>query len=223
MNDARARCVVLPLRDPHRREGVQRRQDGAADPHRVLPLGVQSAGDTKAQSASDAKRKRRKAQAAQSARGAKNARDAKRLRANTPGREQRKIAKALAQKNKDRKERKASKTPGRKSARSAKRPNTKSQRRERKRRNRATCAAVDQRFGRNGLCPAVERRPARRCGREATGAAPRASPYQLLAITSYRDYCVMLATTTTSPSTTTTTSASTSTSTRTRTRTTSYH
>ena len=38
VDDARARYVVFLLRDPHLREGVERRQDGAASPHRVLSL-----------------------------------------------------------------------------------------------------------------------------------------------------------------------------------------
>merc|ERR1719150_3040490 len=39
VDDTRARYVVLLLRDPHLREGAERRKDGAADSHRVLPLG----------------------------------------------------------------------------------------------------------------------------------------------------------------------------------------
>merc|ERR1719507_968991 len=38
VDDAGARYVVLLLRDPHLCEGAERREDGAADPHRVLPL-----------------------------------------------------------------------------------------------------------------------------------------------------------------------------------------
>merc|ERR1719273_2303948 len=38
VDDAGARYVVLLLRDPHLREGAERREDGATDPHRVLPL-----------------------------------------------------------------------------------------------------------------------------------------------------------------------------------------
>merc|ERR1719321_2048482 len=39
VHDRRARLVVLGLGDPHLLESAQRRQDGAADPHGVLPLG----------------------------------------------------------------------------------------------------------------------------------------------------------------------------------------
>lgn len=38
VHDGRAGLVVLLLGDPHLLEGGQRRQDGAADPHRVLAL-----------------------------------------------------------------------------------------------------------------------------------------------------------------------------------------
>merc|ERR1719507_1344465 len=38
VDDARARYVIFLLRDPHLREGAERREDGPADPHRVLPL-----------------------------------------------------------------------------------------------------------------------------------------------------------------------------------------
>ena len=38
MHDGRSTLIVLELRDPHLLEGRQRRHDGAADPHRVLPL-----------------------------------------------------------------------------------------------------------------------------------------------------------------------------------------
>ena len=39
VDDAKARYVVFLLRITHLREDVERRQDRAADPHRVLPLG----------------------------------------------------------------------------------------------------------------------------------------------------------------------------------------
>ena len=39
VNDARPRLVILLLGDPHGLKSGQRGQDGAADPHGVLPLG----------------------------------------------------------------------------------------------------------------------------------------------------------------------------------------
>mmetsp|Transcript_88679 Transcript_88679/g.197130 ORF Transcript_88679/g.197130 Transcript_88679/m.197130 type:complete len:230 (-) Transcript_88679:542-1231(-) len=39
VDDSGAGLVVLSLRDPHLLEGAERREDRAADPHRVLPLG----------------------------------------------------------------------------------------------------------------------------------------------------------------------------------------
>ena len=38
MHNAWPAFIILHLGDPHLLEGGQRRQDGAADPHRVLPL-----------------------------------------------------------------------------------------------------------------------------------------------------------------------------------------
>merc|ERR1712045_680733 len=39
VNDRGPGLIVLALRDPHLLEGTQRGQDGASNPHRVLPLG----------------------------------------------------------------------------------------------------------------------------------------------------------------------------------------
>merc|ERR1719188_2351090 len=39
VDDSRAGLVVLAFGDPHLLEGAQRRQDGTANPHRVLALG----------------------------------------------------------------------------------------------------------------------------------------------------------------------------------------
>ena len=45
VDDGRARVVVLLLRDPHLLEGAQRREDGPADPDRVLALGGRDDAD----------------------------------------------------------------------------------------------------------------------------------------------------------------------------------